>query len=539
VKVMLIFPPQSQPFLPHPALPLLTAMLKKEAIEVIQRDFNMEAYEDITDPDRLKISGCPEDIIEKLQKAKSYLRSGEDYFVEEDYYSAIDVIENYLYHVSCMFPDMKWSLKNYLISCYSTGSSKDIMEAAQDRKRNIFISYFEDKIKDIGQENPDILGISVAWKSQIIPAFTLAHLVKKHLPSIHICMGGSMIGHWADYLKYKKNMFSFVDSYIPFDGETGLVRLAKKLKEGNLKDVPGLIYINKKHIVVNKPEICGNLNSLPFPDFDGLPLDKYYSPQIYLPMAASRGCYWSKCAFCSHHLSGSKFRSRQADVLYNEMNFLHETYNCKNFYFVDDAMPPSVMRSLSQMIIEGEKPYRWAGEIRFEELMDRSYFHTLYKGGCRFLLFGLESFCQRILNLMDKGYKKEMIEPVIKEANKAGIITWIFFFLGFPGEKRHESEETLEFIVNNNQYIDMIGPGPFVLTKNSLIYNNLRKFKIRAVGEDKNQDLQLSYPALVGEGIQHDDASGILREFQAHPSVQKFLKPFVSEPHLLFLGKSQ
>lgn len=537
MKVMLIFPPQSQPFLPHIAMPLLTAVLKKEGIEVIQRDFNIEAYEDITGSDRLRISGCPEDIIEKLQTAKSCLRTGEDYFVEEDYYESINVIENYLYHVSCMFPALKWSLKNYVISSYSTYSSKDILEAVKDKKRNIFYSYFEDKIKDIIEENPDIIGISVAWNSQIIPAFTLACVVKTYLPSIHICMGGSMVGHLADYLKYKKNMFSFVDSYMPFDGETGLVKLVKEFKDGNLKDVPGLIYMNKKNIVVNKPQIYENLNALPTPDFEGLPLDKYYSPQVYLPIAASRGCYWGKCTFCSHHLSATKFRSRKADILYNEMNFLYEKYKCKNFYFVDDAMPPSVMINLAQMIIDGEKPYRWAGEIRFEELMDRSYFQTLYKGGCRFLLFGLESFCQRILNLMDKGYKKEMIEAVIKEAHEAGIVTWIFFFLGFPGEKKQEAEGTLDFIVRNNRYIDMIGPGPFVLTKNSFIYKNLRKFKIRAIGEDKNQDLQLSYPALMGEGLQKEQALEILGEFQSHPSVQKFLKPFVSEPHMLFFRK--
>jgi len=518
-------------------MPLLTAVLKKEGIEVIQRDFNIEAYEDITDSDRLRISGCPEEIIEKLQKAKSCLRTGENYFVEEDYYQSIHVIEDYLYHVSCMFQDMKWSLKNYVISCYSNYSSKDILEALKDKKRNIFYSYFEDKIKDIREENPDIIGISVAWASQIIPAFTIAYLVKTYMPSVHICMGGSMIGHWADYLKYKKNMFSFVDSYMPFDGEAGIVRLVKELKDGNFKDVPGLIYINKKNILTNKPQIYENLNTLPIPDFEGLPLDKYYSPQVYLPVAASRGCYWGKCTFCSHHLSATKFRSRKADILYNEMNFLYEKYECKNFYFVDDAMPPSVMRNLSQMIIDGKKPYRWAGEIRFEELMDRSYFQTLYEGGCRFLLFGLESFCQRILNLMDKGYKKEMIEPVIKEAHEAGIMTWVFFFLGFPGEKLEESEETLDFIVRNNNYIDMVGPGPFVLTKNSSIYNNLKKFKIRAIGDDKAQDLQLSYPALMGEGLQQEQVSRILGTFQSHPSVQKFLKSFVSEPHMLFFRK--
>ncbi|HPZ09215.1 MAG TPA: radical SAM protein [Candidatus Eremiobacteraeota bacterium] len=532
MKIILVFPPQSQPFMPHLAIPLLKSYLKHKGIDVLVKDFNMEAYEYF-----LSERFLPAEFLMPLEEAKRKLRSSVDYFIPEDYYKSIEILEKALFYISSTLKGVRWSLKDFIFAPYRTSSSSEIFQAVKDSVNNLFYGFFEEKIKDIEKENPDILGISVAWKSQVIPAFTLAYLIKKHLPFIHICMGGSMIGHLSDYLRYKKSMFSCVDSYLPFDGETGLLKLLEELKGGNLKNVPALIYPEKKKILCNKPQLYEDLNNLPYPDFSDLPLDKYYSPGAYLPVSASRGCYWGKCAFCSHHFSGSKFRSRKPQVIFQEMNFLHETYGAKNFYFVDDAMPPAVMRDLALMIIDGKKSYRWAGEIRFEEIMDRSYFEVLYRGGCRLLLFGLESYSERVLSLMKKGYKRELAPSVVRDASISGIMIWVFFFLGFPGEEQRDAKETLNFILNNREYIDMVGPGPFILTKNSEVHRNLRRFRIRAIGEDRELDLQLTYPALMASGLQREDADKILGEFQNHPGVQKFLKPFVAEPHLLFFQK--
>ena len=33
--------------------------------------------------------------------------------------------------------------------------------------------------------------------------------------------------------------------------------------------------------------------------YDGLPLEKYFSPEVVLPAFSSRGCYWRRCTFCA------------------------------------------------------------------------------------------------------------------------------------------------------------------------------------------------------------------------------------------------
>jgi len=533
MKVMLIFPPQAQPFMAHIAAPQLKAVLEKEDIEVLQRDFNLEAYEDI-----FEISGINGKDINCLTEVKNYLRNGHDYFIPHKYYESIDFLEKHLEHISHISNGFRWSLKNYVYYSYIPACSEHIFKALRDDRANIFLSFFKKKLKDIEKEDPSVLGISVSWQSQLIPAFTLACLVKESLPHIHICMGGSMITHLADYLQNKHSMFQCVDSYMPFEGETGLVCLAKEFKDKNFEKVPGLIYIKNKEIVANSSQIWSDLDTIPFADFDDLPLDKYYSPQVYLPIAASRGCYWSKCAFCSHHFSGSLFRKKSALYVFDEMNYYYERYKCKNFYFVDDALPPDVIFKISSMIIEERKPYRWAGEMRFEKTMDSDFFNTLYKGGCRLLLFGLESYSQTVLDLMNKGFQKEIVLPVLRSANSAGIITWLFFFLGFPGEEKAQAMETLDFIINNRYCIDMTGCGPFILTKNSPVYFNPQKFPLKKIYDYKKQDLQTDYPFIPSSGLQRYEVDRILQDFWNLPETEKFLKPFVAEPHLLFFKKS-
>ena len=51
--------------------------------------------------------------------------------------------------------------------------------------------------------------------------------------------------------------------------------------------------------VVNAPLHPVQLDAAPPPDFDGLPFDKYFSPELVLPYDINRGCYYGECTFCT------------------------------------------------------------------------------------------------------------------------------------------------------------------------------------------------------------------------------------------------
>jgi anaerobic magnesium-protoporphyrin IX monomethyl ester cyclase len=77
-----------------------------------------------------------------------------------------------------------------------------------------------------------------------------------------------------------------------------------------------------------------DINSLPTPDFDGLPLDKYLSPVRVLPLQSSRGCYWGRCAFCTHSLGyGKRYQPRQPAKVAADIRQLKERYGVRYFAF--------------------------------------------------------------------------------------------------------------------------------------------------------------------------------------------------------------
>jgi anaerobic magnesium-protoporphyrin IX monomethyl ester cyclase len=62
MKVMLIFPPQWTPAMPHLALPVLTSFLRSHGVDVIQRDLNLETYDAVLSRAYL------EQVIERLRR---------------------------------------------------------------------------------------------------------------------------------------------------------------------------------------------------------------------------------------------------------------------------------------------------------------------------------------------------------------------------------------------------------------------------------------------------------------------------------------
>ena len=59
-----------------------------------------------------------------------------------------------------------------------------------------------------------------------------------------------------------------------------------------------------------------DLRVVPAPDFDGLPLEKYFAPHLVLPYDPTRGCYWGKCTFCHYGLAEvgtAAYREREVD----------------------------------------------------------------------------------------------------------------------------------------------------------------------------------------------------------------------------------
>ena len=392
---------------------------------------------------RNQLLGCTDEmfsrLIEDIDAAKNILRSQDFYDIDklewatQCIHETMAVISLAYYPAQICYPPIETDL------AYKPFMSTEILEALDDDQINVYRDVYKFLIASvIEKEKPDVVGISVVQQKQLIATFTFCKMIKEQAPDTHITLGGNIITRIRDTLPTIPDLFNFYDSAILYEGESAFLQLVEALekKEEDLSKLPNLIYKDANGIHVNKEVFSENLAELPPPDFDGLPLEKYFVPQLILPYLATRGCYWGRCTFCDHfqgYVEG--FRTKQVDDITEQLTFLKKKYGNRHFHFTDESYPPALFRKLSRKLIDDKLDIVWTTHMRFEEsLLEEKIWEDAAESGCKYLHFGYESGNTRVLNLMDKATNLDAIRTNLRMSSNAGIWNHLMGFFGFPGE---------------------------------------------------------------------------------------------------------
>lgn len=544
----LIFPPQWIPTQPYLSLPALTAYLKANNCEVEQIDINVSFFDHLLSKNglsdhleraqtKIKEFESKNELSPRLQKhyaalcssilfgdyvinnvenAKKNIKNKEDFYDIEKLFNSFKILELGLKLASSAYYPSNLTFHTYDMS-HSSRCSKDVLEAINDRNENLFIEYFEKyTIPEVLKGNPGLIGISIINISQLIPGLTLASLIKKTSPSTHINIGGSVFTRLVNEISKNEKLFSIFDSVIVHEGETALLNLIYHLENKfDIRDIPNLIYKDGLEIKVNKLSSVGeDVNLLPTPCFDGLPLDKYMSPELVIPILSSRGCYWNRCTFCDHGYGYSgKFRPRDVDLIFKDIKTLKDKYRTSYFTFQDEGLAPKMMGALSDKLIESKIGISWLADSRFELSFSSEIGKRLSLAGCKMIYFGLESANERVLKCMDKGIHKENVLKIIKNCKEAGIWSHLFLIFGFPTETHKEARETMDFILSNNDRIRSMSFGSFQLTRHSKVYEDPASFHVSRIFNDNEIDLSLWYDCEISEGLSKKETERVIQEF--------------------------
>ncbi|MDR4507497.1 MAG: B12-binding domain-containing radical SAM protein [Candidatus Brocadiaceae bacterium] len=549
MKVLLLFPPSWHPSQPYLSIPSLTAFLKRSGIDtVIQRDLNIELLDKLLTKktcsefyrrmvDKLKcfdrvgiyspeyqqkrqaLNNAAESlsaIMDKVEFAKNTLRS-DGFYEREDYIESVCTINESLRIMSALYyPSSMTALNNDMR--YSVYSSRDIFRALDDEEENIFLDLYQSHIiSSLLDFLPDVVGISITSTSQIIPGLTLARLVKKHNKGIHITIGGSVFTKLIENIKTVDGLFSIVDSFIVFEGEHALLGLVEQLDgKREFKKVPNLIYRQNGVVRVNEPFYTEDLNLLPTPDFDGFPLSLYLSPAPVIPVQTSRGCYYRKCSFCNLHLDHRNFRLRSTELLLEDIHTLSRKYDAQHFFFTDESVPVNKLREISQGLLKNQWNVKWMGGVRFEKSLTPDMLGQMHESGCQKLVFGLESYNQRVLELMKKGIKVNVVKKILDACLKTGIAFHLYVIVGFPTETEKEAYDTLNFVLKK-EYVTSFGysclPSLYGMEKDSPMTRHPEEYKLRNVIASKEEDLGLGYVYEVDEGMLPEEAERMYQVF--------------------------
>ena len=389
---------------------------------------------------------------------------------------------------------MDFKNRNHKLTLEST------VEAINNKEENPFYEFYEMVLPSIQEQNPKMIGISINAFSQVVSGLCLAGMLKETMPETHISLGGNFFTRVVDTIVQKPEFFEqFCHSLTYEEGEIPMVELTRAVVEkGSLANVPNLLYLENGKVIKNEKCEPKKLNEIAIPDFSGFDLNSYLSPEIVMPIQASRGCYWGKCTFCDHDY-GVRYNLKTPEKLVLELKSLKEKYNIRHFEFIDESISPSYLRKMSEKILEKNLDVRWFIYSRTENGYSQELMDLAFKAGCRMIMWGIESGSPRIMELINKGINlEERFEP-LKMANKAGIWNFSFTFFGFPTETSTEALQTINMIIDNKDIINSYGMSLFTLGKHTKLRQEPEKFgivNIREVEEDLS--IQLNYELTQG-----------------------------------------
>jgi anaerobic magnesium-protoporphyrin IX monomethyl ester cyclase len=364
-----------------------------------------------------------------------------------------------------------------------------MIQAVDNEHENPFKSFYQMALPAIEAEQPRIVGITINASSQLLAGLTLAQMVKTALPQTHVVLGGNLFTRIADTLTQKPELFEqFCDSLIVREGEIPFVALIEEIKgEGDLSQVPNLMTRHADGSVRLNPIGCSKpLNQLAPPNLDGMDLSVYLSPEIVLPMQASRGCYWKKCTFCDHDF-GVNYNLKTPEKVVADLQSLVEKYGIRHFEFIDESISPPYLKKMSEAILQAGLEIRFFIYARTEAGFSQEILNLAHRAGCRMVMWGIETGNPRIFELIDKGIPwQNRLEPLYR-ADAAGLWNFCFIFFGFPTETPDEAMDTIHLMMDHKDVIHSYGLSHFTLGKQTRMRRSPEAFGLMNIREDQEE----------------------------------------------------
>jgi len=290
----------------------------------------------------------------------------------------------------------------------------------------------------------------------------IAGVIKEAQPDAFLVSGGGLATSIPDLVMDRMP----VDALVIGEGEITMDELASALRsQEGLAGVKGLVWRDGNNVVSNKPRPnIADLDSIPFPAWDLLPMDVYLKNPVWAPSAenssgfpedvrvtrsmniiSSRGCPHN-CNFCYHLFGRGKYRFRSAANIIEEVRILARDYGVDFVGFVDDNFMASAKRAVEFCRMLEDEPYEitWGCHGRVDSARPE-LLRTMRKAGCVWIGYGIESGSQKILDAMGKKTTVKQAEQAVTATREAGVFANTTFIYGYPGEDEDTIRETMEF----------------------------------------------------------------------------------------------
>ena len=303
--------------------------------------------------------------------------------------------------------------------------------------------YTGDKIRrKLEEYQPQVVGATCVTLNYPTAARILK-VCKDFDPGIVTVIGGP---HATFALKETLLRAPWIDVVVIREGERTLVELIRAVERGTgFGQVAGIAFREDKKVVITEPRPpIENLDELPFPARHLLPISKYRALGAPCNLITSRGCPYG-CIFCSgRRIFGRKVRFRHPKLVVDELEAIHNELGFDRINIVDDTFTVNHRhaRDICDEILRRNLNIQWTVFARVDTVT-RDLLEIMKEAGCTYLLFGVESGSQQILNTIKKGITVDAVRKGVKVTTEAGIEVFASFILGLPGESPETARESV------------------------------------------------------------------------------------------------
>ncbi len=273
-------------------------------------------------------------------------------------------------------------------------------------------------------------------------AKSIAQEIKKTNPHTKIVLGGPQATLFPiDILNNPE-----FDIVCIGEGENTFLELLDSLDKPD--QVKGIAFREKNSIILNpRREIIKDLDSIPFPARNLMPMERYFSPMSnglsYDILITSRRCPF-RCTYCAP-IGEKKFRKRSPENVADEIEELISEFGIRFIQFYDDSFSVNKKKviALCDEINKRGLDFKWDARTRVD-IVDTKLLEKMKGAGCVRIRYGVESGDPRILGLMNKDITLDQVrEAVALTKQIGGMETLSYFMIGFPGESLESTMKTI------------------------------------------------------------------------------------------------
>ena len=324
----------------------------------------------------------------------------------------------------------------------------------------------EDILSDeIAKHDIDVFGVG-GLSGEYTDIARMVRYARKIKPSIIIIVGGGIMTAEPEVAM---QALPEVDYGIIGEGELTVVELMNVLtRHQPVYQVDGLIFPEAGKYTVTPPrkEVM-NLDSLPFPDYEGFDYGEYLEENpdtsdteknySQVSVIGGRSCKYN-CTFCFHP-SGTTYRQRSLNSIFEEIDYLVSHYNISYIALREELFATDNKRVREFCERADQYSFCWSIQLRIDSI-NASLVEMLKNSRCRYVFIGIESVHDDILRSMRKHVTQRQIEDALSMLAEANINSRSGIIFG----DRMETVETALwtyhwYMKNKNRYrmfLDMI-----------------------------------------------------------------------------------